>query len=173
MNFWFLLIVLGVAWVLQSVLSFLQVKDFTTHYGRLRRQGKVAIGTRKNALSAGAIAMFLIDDDGFISEAVGMSGLTIMARFKPLKGFEGLHISEVEEGSTKRHSKALRLAVLNARDNWFAVQLGQIPQDPPGPLTRLIGRFRKNKNKKAEPVVPRAPRQIHVARTPRTEGVPR
>ena len=99
-----------------------------------------------------------------------MSGLTILARFKPLRGFDGLHISEVEQGVTKRLPKALRLAVLNARDNWLTVQLGQVPEDPPGPLTRFIGRFRKNK-KKAEPVATRAPRQIHVVRTPRTEGV--
>lgn len=170
MNFWFLLIVLGIAWALQSVFSFLQMKDFSTNYARLRRQGKVAIGKRKNALSAGAIAMFLIDDDGFIREGTGMSGLTILARFTPISGFEGLHISEVEEGPMTRHSKALRIAVLNARDNWITVQLGQIPQDPPGPLTRLIGRFRKNKGQ-AESVVPRAPRQIRVVRTPRTEGV--
>jgi len=170
MNFWFLLVVLGIAWAMQSVFSFLQVKDFSTNYARLRRQGKVAIGKRKSALSAGAITMLLVDDDGFIREAMGMSGLTILARFKPIPGFEGLHISEVEGGPMKRHSKALRIAVLTARDNWVTVQLGQIPQDPPGPLTRLIGRFRRNK-KHAEQVVPRAPRQIHVVRTPRTEGV--
>ena len=171
MNFWFLLIVLGLAWALQSFFSFLQVKDFTAAYGRLRRQGKVAIGKRKNALSAGAIAMFLIDDDGFIREASGMSGLTILARFKQLKGFEGLHIAEVEGDPTKRLPKALRLAVLNARDNWFMVQLGQVPQDPPGPLARLIARFRRGKPQPA-PVAIRAPRKIRVVRTPRTEGVP-
>lgn len=161
MNFWFLLIVLGVAWTLQSMLSFVQLKDFSTVYARLRRQGKVAIGKRKNAFSAGAIAMFRIDEDGFIHEAQGMSGLTIMARFKVIPGYEGMHIAEAEEGPTKRLSKGLRLAILNARDNWIAVQLGYVPEDPPGPLSRLFGRLRKNKVQ-ADPPALQPPRKIRV-----------
>ncbi|NLA28761.1 MAG: transcriptional regulator [Propionibacterium sp.] len=169
MNFWFLLIMLGVAYLAQVGLTIFQLKNFSATYGRLRRQGKVAIGKRKNALSAGAIAMFLIDDEGIVREAEGMTGLTVLARFKPIKGFDGLYVGDIGDGPIKRLPKGLRLAVLNARDNWLTVQLGQIPEEPPGPLTRIMNRM--SRKKPAQPAVARAPRaKIRVVRT---EGVTR
>ncbi len=169
MNFWLLLIALGVAYLAQVGFSILQMQDFSRSYGALRRQGKVAIGKRKNALSAGAIALFLIDKEGIVRAAKGISGITILARFKDIQGFEGLHISKIEEGPMKRLPKGLRLAALNARDNWLTVQLGQVPEDPPGPLTRLISRFHRNK-KTVEPAITRAPHAVGVVTT---EGVTR
>ena len=146
MNYWFLLIVLGVSYLAQVGFSFFQLRDFATTYGVLRRRGRVAIGKRKNALSAGSIAMFLIDDDGNIEEARVLSGLTVLARFKPLEGFAGLGLDTVPEGLLARLPRGLRLAVLNARDNWVTVQLGETPEDPPGPLSRLLTRFRRGRN---------------------------
>lgn len=143
MNYWFLIIVLGVSYLAQVGFSVFQLQDFAKTYGALRRRGKVAIGKRKNALSAGSIALFLIDDEGMIREARSLSGLTVLARFKPLEGFDGVGIVRVTEGPLARLPKGLRLAVLNARDNWLAVQLGETPEDPPGPFTRLLARFRR------------------------------
>lgn len=141
MNFWFLLIILGIAYLTQMVLSTLQLKDFSTAFAAMRRRGKVAIGKHKNALSAGAIVLFLLDDDGFIVEGRYICGLTIVARFKPLIGFDGLHITEVLGGPMLRLPVPLRLAITNAHDNWRTVQLGEIPTEPPGPWTRLAQRF--------------------------------
>jgi len=145
MDYWFLIVVLGVSYLAQVGFSFFQLQDFSLTYGALRRRGKVAIGKRKNALSAGSIALFLIDDDGTIKEARSLSGLTVLARFKPLEGFDGVDIVKVTEGPLARLPRGLRLAVLNARDNWLAVQLGQIPEDPPGPLSRLLAGLRRTK----------------------------
>ena len=145
MDYWFLIIVLGVSYLAQVGFSFFQLQDFATTYGGFRRRGKVAIGKRKNALSAGSIALFLVDDAGTIREAKALSGLTVLARFKPLTGFEGMDIERVTEGPLARLPRGLRLAVLNARDNWLTVQLGQIPADPPGPISRLVARFRRIK----------------------------
>ena len=44
MNFWFLLICFGVAFLAQYALGMMQMKSFTINFGKLRRQGKVAIG---------------------------------------------------------------------------------------------------------------------------------
>ena len=160
MNFWLLIVALAISYLAQVGLSFYQMKDFALTYGALRRRGKVAIGKRKAALSAGSIALFLLADDGTIVEARAMSGLTVLARFKPLEGYAGAHIRGVAE-APNRLPRGLRLAVLNARDNWLAVQRGETPQDPPGPFTRLISRFRKA----GKPRAHRAPRTVH------TQGV--
>ena len=132
MNFWLLIVALAISYLAQVGLSFFQMKDFATSYGSLRRRGKVAIGKRKGALSAGSIALFLIDGDGIVTEARAMSGLTVLARFKPLAGFDGMHVGELADGPLARLPRGLR----------HAVQRGETPQDPPGPLTRLLARLR-------------------------------
>lgn len=160
MSYWFLIIVLGVSYLAQVGFSVFQLRDFAKTYGALRRRGKVAIGKRKNALSAGSIVLFLIDDEGSIREARSLSGLTVLARFRPLDGFAGVDIVRVAEGPLARLPKGLRLAVLNARDNWLAVQCGEIPEDPPGPLSRLLARFRR-----ARGTISRASHASRVVRT--------
>ena len=52
MNFWFLLICFGVAFLAQYALGMMQMKSFTINFGKLRRQGKVAIGKKKGSFSA-------------------------------------------------------------------------------------------------------------------------
>ncbi|MBE6476852.1 MAG: transcriptional regulator [Propionibacteriaceae bacterium] len=138
MNFWFLLIALGVAYLGQMYFATVQMKDFSTSYGALRRRGKVAIGKRKNALSAGAIAMLLLDEDGMIIDAKAMSGLTVLARFKPLSQVTGQHIADLDPASLRRCPKGLRLAVENAQSNWVTVQNGGVPEEPLTPLGRLL-----------------------------------
>ena len=160
MDFWFLIIILGVSYLAQMGFSFFQLQDFAKAYASLRKRGKVAIGKRKNALSAGSIALFLIDDAGTIVEAKALSGLTVGARFKPLTGFDGMGIEHVTEGPLARLPRGLRLAVLNARDNWVTVQLGQTPEDPPGPLSRILARLRRVKG-----TVSRAPHAVGVVHT--------
>ena len=142
MNFWLLIVVLAIGYLAQVGLSYAQMKDFATSYGSLRRRGKVAIGKSKAAFSAGSIALFLINTDGIVTEAKAMTGLTVLARFKPLAGFDGMHVSGLANGPLRRLPRGLRLAVLNARDNWLAVQRGETPQDPPGPLSRVLARLR-------------------------------
>ena len=68
MNFWFLLISLGVAFVLQFIFASIQIKDFNKNYKILRKIGRVAIGKYKGAIFAGSIAMFAIDEEGNIIE---------------------------------------------------------------------------------------------------------
>lgn len=138
MNFWFLLIALGAAYLGQMYFATVQMKDFSTSYGALRRRGKVAIGKRKNALSAGAIAMLLLDEDGTIIDAKAMSGLTVLARFKPLSQVTGQHIADLDPASLRRCPKGLRLAVENAQSNWVTVQNGGVPAEPLTPLGRLL-----------------------------------
>lgn len=138
MNFWFLLIALGVAYLGQMYFAAQQMKDFAASYGALRRRGRVAIGKRKNALSAGAIAMLLLDDDGTVIDARAMSGLTVLARFRPLAEVRGTHIRDIDPAALRRSPKGLRLAVGNARNNWLTVENGGVPEEPLTPIGRLL-----------------------------------
>ncbi|WP_316670681.1 transcriptional regulator GutM [uncultured Propionibacterium sp.] len=141
MNLWFLLIALGVAHLGQMYFARMQMRNFSASYGALRRRGKVAIGKRKNALSAGAIVMLLLDEDGIVVEATAMSGLTVLARFRPLAGVTGRRIRDLDPASLRGCPKGLRLAVENARSNWITVRDGGVPEEPLSPLGRLLARL--------------------------------
>ena len=57
-------LVIGLAFVIQFVLSSFQMKNFNNEFVRLRRKGKVAIGRKSGGFHAGAIVMFRIDEKG-------------------------------------------------------------------------------------------------------------
>ena len=61
-----LVLVIAIAFVLQALLSGIQMKHFSDEFVKLRRQGKVAVGRKAGGFHAGAIVMFLIDDKGKI-----------------------------------------------------------------------------------------------------------
>lgn len=75
-------IALGVAFLLQIIFSMLQMKYFSSQFVKLRKRGKVAVGRKNGFFFAGAIVMFLIDDDGIILEGKKMEGVTCLARVK-------------------------------------------------------------------------------------------
>ena len=82
-------LVIGLAFVIQFVLSSFQMKNFNNEFVRLRRKGKVAIGRKSGGFHAGAIVMFRIDEKGIIQESRKIEGTTFLARVKDFPGFEG------------------------------------------------------------------------------------
>ena len=88
-------LVIGLAFVIQFVLSSFQMKNFNNEFVRMRRKGKVAIGRKSGGFHAGAIVMFRIDDEGIIQESKKIEGTTFLARVKNFPGFEGRYIGEL------------------------------------------------------------------------------
>ena len=80
MNLIPLIILFCIAFALQYLLTFLQMKSFMGSYRSLRQKGRVAIGKAKGAFRAGAIAMFAIDGSGNILEGSCLQGVTVFAR---------------------------------------------------------------------------------------------
>lgn len=149
MNFWFLIICAGIAFTLQYVLTFVQMKSFTAHYSRLRKKGRVAIGKAKGAFNAGCIAMFAIDEDGIILEGSYMQGVTVFARAKNLNGFEGKDVGTLTEVDCKGLAKPLKKSILEASSNYKVIMGGGEIVEPPSPLQRL-GSFITPKKVKAQ-----------------------
>ena len=124
-----------------------QMKSFNASYSRLRRQGRVAIGKSKGFLRAGAIAMFAIDGSGMILDGSYMQGVTVFARFRNLKGFEGTDVGNIQpEDCRKLHlAKPLEKAVLEASSNYNILMTGgEIPEEP-APLTKIVNMFGRKK----------------------------
>lgn len=133
MNIVPLIIIFMLAFVLQYLLSFKQMKQFNKHYSTLRKQGRVAIGVSKGGFKAGAIAMFSIDDTGKIMEGRYLQGVTVFSRFKLLNGFEGCDIDQLKKDDcqVRKLAKPLTKAILEASSNYrIFMSGGEIPVPP-------------------------------------------
>lgn len=127
------LAILG-AFILQAVLSMLQMKHFSKEFMKLRRQGRVACGRQAGGFRAGAIVMFLLDDEGIIREALKMEGVTFLARVKPMSGFEGRYIGDLTGDEVETKNKNLRKAVLDAALTYRKFVSGEPITPPPSPF---------------------------------------
>lgn len=130
-------IVLGIAFLIQTVLSMLQMKHFSKEFTSLRKQGKVAVGRKSGGFFAGAIVMFLIDDDGIIKEAKYMEGVTSFARVKNLPGFEGKNVADLKESDGPDKHRNLKKAIADAARNYKTFISGQVIEDPPSPFKKV------------------------------------
>lgn len=137
---WTVLTSILVIYALNTVLSLRQMRNFSDHYTQLRRRGRVAIGKQKNALTSGAIVMFLLDDGDRIVDGCRLRGLTVLARFKNFHEFDGQVIDDVDPAQ-HRLERSVRRAVANARDNVLAIRRGDVPEEPPSPLMKVINRI--------------------------------
>ena len=147
-----ILIVVGIAFLLQGLFGFLQMRHLTNEFLKLRRKGKVAFGRKSGGFRAGAIVMFLIDEDGTILEGKKLEGTTAFARVKPLEGFEGRYIGSLtREDGPKRHVNLCK-AIEDAALTYRKYTAGEVIEDTPapGPLQQaegaikgLLGKTRK------------------------------
>ncbi len=125
------------AFILQAVLSLLQMRHFSKEFIKLRRQGKVACGRKAGGFHAGAIVMFLIDDDGIIQTARKLEGVTCFARVRPLKGFEGKYIGSLTGEEVAKSHKNLRKAILDAALTYKKYVSGEEIEQPPSPFQKV------------------------------------
>ena len=144
---WKLALIVAAAFALQIVLSMMQMRHFSNEFILLRRQGKVACGRKAGGFRAGAIVMFLIDDDGIIQCGRKMEGVTCLARVRPLNGLEGRHIGSLTEEDGPRGHKNLRRAIADAALTYQKFHAGEVIEEPPSPFQKVGnsvgGLFRK------------------------------
>lgn len=87
------------AYVVQGLLGFRQIKHFTAIYGEMKAKGRVAIGRKSGKFRAGTIVMFTIDEGGVIIDSRKIQGTTVLAKFKELAGFTGIRIVDLSDRS--------------------------------------------------------------------------
>lgn len=125
-----LIILIGIAFLLQGILSFLQMRRLTDAFMELRRKGKVAFGRKSGGFHAGAVVMFRIDDEGIICEGKKMEGLTAFAGVKPLDGFEGRYIGSLTAADGPQNHKNLCRAIEDAALTYRKYTNGEIIEEP-------------------------------------------
>jgi glucitol operon activator protein len=121
-----IMIFIAGAFIIQMGLGFLQIKHFSKAYAELRRIGKVAIGKKPGRIRAGTIVLFAISNSGEILKAKKMQGVTVMATFKDLHGFEDKNIKTLQEEDLAHCNKLLKLAILDAVHNYKTIMSGEV-----------------------------------------------
>ena len=150
-----IIITVGIAFLLQGLLGFFQMKHLTNEFLKLRKKGKVAFGRKSGGFRAGAVVMFLIDEDGIIREGKKLEGTTAFARVKPLDGFEGRYIGSLKKEDGPDHHKNLCRAIEDAALTYRKYTAGELAEETtaPGPLQRaelaVTGLLEKTRKKAA------------------------
>ena len=143
MIFWTVIISLGIAYVVQFLLTMMQMKNFNLNFRDLRRMGRVAIGKKKGGFVAGSIAMFAIDDNGIILKGMCLSGVTVLARFKEFNDFNGVDIAAITEDQVKPYSKQVQKSILDASSNYIVITGGGTVEEQKSPLQKLTDSMQK------------------------------
>ncbi len=115
---------MGLAWLIQSVFGFMQIKHFNRKYAELRSLGRVAIGKRTGMFRAGTVVMFAIDKQNTILRAAKMQGVTVFSRVKDLKGFEGKNLLKISEKDYKKVNKLTQFAIEDALKSYEVISKG-------------------------------------------------
>ncbi|MBD1379514.1 transcriptional regulator GutM [Metabacillus arenae] len=121
---WPFILLIGAAWLLQSILGYLQIKHFNKKYAELRKIGRVAIGKKTGMFRAGTVVMFAIDRNANILKSAKMQGVTVFSKVKKLKGFEGKNLLKISENEFNRVDKLTSLAIKDAMRSYHIISQG-------------------------------------------------
>lgn len=132
-----IILVFAVAFLLQAIASMAQMKYFAREFTEYRKQGKVVCGRQAGGFHAGAIVLFLIDDNGIVRKAKKLEGVTCLARFKEMEGFQDKYVGSLTGEEVPKTHKNLRKAVRDAALTYCKYISGEEIENPPSPFQRV------------------------------------
>ncbi|WP_134705023.1 transcriptional regulator GutM [Ammoniphilus sp. YIM 78166] len=121
---WYVIVLIGLSWLAQSVLGFFQIRHFNRKYAELRKLGRVAIGKKTGLFKAGTVVMFAIDHRNTILKAEKMQGVTVFSRVKEMKGFAGKDLLKLTTDDLSKVNKLTRLAIQDALTSYEIISKG-------------------------------------------------
>lgn len=130
MQFKLLLAAVGVAWLIQSILTYFQVKDYQRTSAELAKQGRLIIGSQRGFISKGAILLMSVDDKLNISDCRLLNGITVTARFKRFESLIGKNILDerCKDGLKGAVGKAFEKAISGLSISKGECDYGEITQ---------------------------------------------
>jgi glucitol operon activator protein len=96
------LIVLVIAWGLQAFGTFVQMRHYREMMGAITRQwsdGYLGAGNARGALGKGVILLLVVGPDASVRRLLIMEGRSVLAKFQPLREFEGRPLDELRSGT--------------------------------------------------------------------------
>lgn len=112
------LLALGVVWVLQMVGTHVQMSHYRSVLGGITREGGkgyVGAGNAKARFGKGVVLILVCDEDGVIKRALRMRGMTVFARFGEAHDLLGMSLDDLRiEKREGPYEKATMLAARRA-----------------------------------------------------------
>lgn len=111
------LIILGLAlaWGIQYALAFYQLRRYHRRVAALRRSGVVATGVAGSSWRRRQYAVLVVDANNRIVHVEELSGWTVFAALRPVKGLDGRPMSDLDDETLNLPvSDKLLLALRNA-----------------------------------------------------------
>ena len=90
-----LLGVIFLLFVIQVIGTHLQVKEYKRAVREMHKLGNVGIGSRRRKLGPSSIVVIACRPNGEILDGRIMQGMTILSRFRPMKGIAGRTINDL------------------------------------------------------------------------------
>lgn len=79
--------------VMQSVGTFIQIKDFQKAMKRVHKYGNVGLGQKKGGLTSGYLVLIACNSEGRITYAERMTGVTILNKCRPFDELMGIPLA--------------------------------------------------------------------------------
>lgn len=84
-----ILFVVFIVFLMQALGGYYQIKDYRKAVKRMHKLGNVGIGQKKGKFFNGNIVMVASDNEGMITGAEILDGITFLAKFHPINEFLG------------------------------------------------------------------------------------
>jgi glucitol operon activator protein len=110
-----IIIAFVLAWVIQFVMTYFQMRRYQKRLNELRKEGTTATGMSGSMYKRRAYGILVIDDDEKVLHAEQLSGWTVFASLKPVNELVGLTTKDIIDDSVELPiSKKIRSAFKNA-----------------------------------------------------------
>lgn len=90
-----IIFLLFLAFFLQGVFTYFQIKDFRKNVAQLRKEGRVGVGNEKRRAGAGAMVILAVDPNEVIINGRLMQGISVFAKFQPYTRYNGSKLINV------------------------------------------------------------------------------
>jgi len=112
------ILILAVAWALQIVGTYFQMRHYREVLRAITREGGegfVGVGNAKATFGKGVILILVADGNDVVNRALRMRGMTIFARFKEAQDLVGMRLKELRVGDREEpYGKSTLLAARRA-----------------------------------------------------------
>ena len=112
------ILLLAVAWILQIVGTYFQMRHYREVLGYITREGGegyVGVGNAKATFGKGVVLILVADENDVVRRALRMRGMTVFARFNDVPDLVGMSLEELRaEGREDPYDKSTMLAARRA-----------------------------------------------------------
>lgn len=103
---WDLLLIVLLVLLAQGVMSYFQIKNYKLAADRMRKLGRIGMGTQKGSFGSGAIVILAADPNKVIIAGEMMGRLSLFSKFQPYSEWNGYTLKKASSEINNRLASA-------------------------------------------------------------------